>query len=189
MNHHGKIWQWQDILKETQVRADEKRLWGTFSLNQQSDRFLILTLGPIFNANTKAPKSEDWVAHKQSSECQWLPITELRPQRSQMNHWGRGDRKIQVLSSVNLSNLSLSLRVKQSFFVVRFSSLFFFFFEAEIWKKILEPSSSIYMLTKGELHHTCFLLMSSPGQGLCSAFAVHAKTSWHAQGCSKSLII
>lgn len=67
-----------------------------------------------------------------------------------------GDGKIQVPSSVNLSNLSLSLRVKQSLFVVRFPSLFFFFFEAEIWKKILEPSSSTYMLTKGELHHTCF---------------------------------
>lgn len=158
MNHHGKIWQWQDILKETQAGVDEKRLWALFSLNQQSDCFLILTLCPIFNANTKAPKSEDWVARKQNSECQqWLSPSHSWGHRGfrWTTGWG-GDGKIQVPSSINLSNLSLSLRVKQSLFVVRFPSLFFFFFEAEIWKKILEPSSSTYMLTKGELHHTCF---------------------------------
>lgn len=69
MNHHGKIWQWQDILKETQAGADEKRLWAPFSLNQQSDCFLILTLCPTFNANTKVPKSEVWEIQSANNGC------------------------------------------------------------------------------------------------------------------------
>lgn len=77
----------ETLSKEQGLGLMRKRLRGMFNLNQQSAHFLTLTLCHIFKANTKGPQ----VRRLGFSQVKFrvpmvVTTTELRPQKSQMNH-------------------------------------------------------------------------------------------------------